>query len=59
MNKLTASSGEKIKFKIRFNTAHGGTDLFWRVINDIPDGYFESSVQEMIEQIEANNELII
>lgn len=44
MIKLTAPSGEKMKFKIRFNTAHGETDLYWRII--IGDNeYLVSSVQ--------------
>ena len=32
--KLTASPGSQIEFKLRFNTTHGDTNLYWRVIID-------------------------
>ena len=43
MVRLTPPYGKKIKFKIRFNTTHGDSGLYWRIIIDETE-YLASSV---------------
>jgi len=45
--KVELKSGEGIYFKIRFNTTHGDTALYWRVIIDEVE-YLATSLQCLI-----------
>ncbi len=48
MESVPNDQNKNIHFKIRFNTAHGDTDLYWRVIVD-ENEYLTRSVRCCVE----------